>query len=120
MNRSEAMEKALKLCISEMCEQCREAAGAEAKRYKMPHHVVCVNECETLRIAKDALALPRRQCDVGTAEEQAERMRRQFCAKLKRDGIIDCSLCPIRHAYQRDCTLAWAQMPYEAEEGAGK
>ena len=67
--------------------------------------------------AEAALALPRRQCDVGTAEQQAERMRRQFCAKQKRDGIIDCSRCPIRHAYRRDCTLAWAQMP-NAEGGA--
>ena len=65
--------------------------------------------------ARAALSAPRRQCDVGTAEQQAERMRRKFCAKQKRDGIIDCSLCPIRHAYRRDCTLAWAQMPYEAE-----
>ena len=63
---------------------------------------------------------PLRQCDMGTAAEQAERMRRKFCATQKRDGIIDCSLCPIRHAYRRDCTLAWAQMPYEAEEGGAK
>lgn len=70
-----------------------------------------------LEAAAAAISAPPRNCDVGTAEEQAERMRRQFCAKQKRDGIIDCSLCPIRHVYQRDCTLAWAQIPYEAEEG---
>ena len=57
--------------------------------------------CNTIEAA---LSWPPRNCDVGTAEEQAERMRRKFCAKQKRDGIIDCSLCPIRHAYRRDCT----------------
>lgn len=63
-----------------------------------------------------ALSEPPRQCDVGTAQEQASRMR-QFCTKQKRNGIINCGYCPIKHEYQRDCTLSWAQMPYEAQEG---
>lgn len=62
---------------------------------------------------------PLRNCDVGTAEEQGNRMRR-FCAKQKRNGIINCGYCPIKHQYERDCTLDWAQMPYEAEEGGEK
>ena len=71
----------------------------------------------TLPIIDAALALPPRQCDVGTPYEQANRMR-QFCAKQKRNGIINCGYCPIKHQYQRDCTLAWAQMPYTEEGGA--
>ena len=71
----------------------------------------------TLAEIDAALALPRRQCDVGTPYEQANRMR-QFCAKQKRNGIINCGYCPIKHQYQRDCTLAWAQMPYEEEGDA--
>ena len=63
------------------------------------------------------LSTPVRNCDVGTAEEQSNR-RRKFCAKQKRNGIINCGYCPIKHQYQRDCTLAWAQMPYE--EGGAK
>lgn len=59
-----------------------------------------------------ALALPPRQCDVGTPYEQGNRMR-QFCEKQKRNGIINCGYCPINHQYLRDCTLAWAQMPYK-------
>jgi hypothetical protein len=66
-----------------------------------------------------ALAAPARNCDVGTAEEQGNRMRR-FCAKQKRNGIINCGYCQIKHQYERDCTLDWAQMPYEAEEGGAK
>jgi hypothetical protein len=69
-------------------------------------------------ISRD-LAIPLRNCDVGTAEEQAGRMR-QFCTKQKRNGIINCGYCPIKHQYERDCTLDWAQMPYEAQEGGSK
>jgi aldehyde:ferredoxin oxidoreductase len=68
-------------------------------------------------ISRD-LAIPLRNCDIGTAEEQSNRMR-QFCAKRKINGIVNCGYCPIKHQYQRDCTLAWAQMPY-AEEGGTK
>ena len=52
---------------------------------------------------------PLRNCDVGTAEEQSERYDK-FC------DIHDCrSDCPLFKA--DSCELAWAQMPYEAEEG---
>ena len=66
-----------------------------------------------------ALSAPARNCDVGTAEEQGNRMWR-FCAKQKRNGIINCGYCQIKHQYERDCTLDWAQMPYEAQEGGAK
>ena len=69
--------------------------------------------------AKKALSEPPRNCDVGTAEEQGNRMWR-FCAKQKRNGIINCGYCQIKHQYERDCTLDWAQMPYEAQEGGAK
>lgn len=59
-----------------------------------------------------------KNCDVGTAYEQANRMR-QYCATQKRGGIRDCAYCPIAKPYQRDCALTWAQMPY-AEEGGAK
>ena len=65
--------------------------------------------------AKEAMETPLRNCDVGTPYEQVNRMR-QFCAKQKRNGIINCGYCPIKHQYERDCTLAWAQMPYEADD----
>ena len=61
-----------------------------------------------------ALALPLRQCDVGTAEEQAERFI-SYCAheECKRDR---CQLFA-KACFIDSCALAWAQMPYKAQEG---
>lgn len=67
---------------------------------------------ETVNKIMDALSAPPRNCDVGTAEEQSERYDK-FC------DIHDCrSDCPLFKA--DSCELAWAQMPYEAEEGGAK
>lgn len=62
----------------------------------------------------DALALPRRNCDVGTAEEQAERFN-DYCKKQGKGCWIGKSKgsCPIFKGYKIDCGLVWAQMPYE-------
>lgn len=64
--------------------------------------------------ANAALAAPARQCDVGTADEQSERMEKAVCSKH-----YGCVRCPLRKAKYSDCSLGWAQTPY-AEEGAGK
>ena len=48
---------ALKLCMRQMCERCREAADA------LTGSLPCLEGCETLRIAKQALAAPQRNCD---------------------------------------------------------
>ncbi len=56
--------------------------------------------------SRAALAKPPRNCDVGTAEEQAQRFER-FCAEHR--GHI-CRSCPFRQS--TECELAWAQMPY--------
>ena len=68
------------------------------------------------------LSAPPRNCDVGTAEEQQDRFR-EFCRR--HFDARECGLgrsaakCP---AYQGgknpDCSLWWAQMPYE--EGGAK
>ncbi len=72
-------------------------------------------------ISRD-LAIPLRNCDVGTADEQDARFSK-FCVE-KRSG--SCSGCPdavggftVANGI-RECALVWAQTPYEAEEGAGK
>ena len=62
-------------------------------------------------ISRD-LAIPLRQCDVGTADEQSERMEKAVCSKH-----LGCVRCPLRKAKYSDCSLGWAQTPY-AEEGA--
>ena len=54
--------------------------------------------------AKSALAEPIRNCDVGTAEEQAKR-HRDWC----NSNVCKCaSSCKI-------CLAKWSQMPYEKE-----
>ena len=57
-------------------------------------------------VADNALALPRRNCDVGTAEEQNERFN-NFCGSHMR-----CDSCP-HWETNGDCGIKWAQMPYE-------
>lgn len=61
-------------------------------------------------LANAAISAPARNCDVGTAEEQAERQSR-FC--LSHHG--DCKRCPANRTTHSACVLAWSQMPYEAE-----
>ena len=57
-----------------------------------------------------ALAKPPRNCDVGTAEEQAERYF-DYCKRYPM-----CEGCP--HCAISECELAWGQMQYE--EGDAK
>ena len=73
---------------------------------RSPAHIV--NICDT------ALSAPPRNCDVGTPEEQSERMEKSVCSKH-----YGCVRCPLRKAKYSDCSLVWAQTPY-AEEGAGE
>lgn len=60
---------------------------------------------------------PRRNCDVGTAEEQKERLKafcmRHGCDKLGNPRCEECKLL-----WDGRCELVWAQMPYE--EGGAK
>lgn len=66
------------------------------------------------KIAKSALAVPPRNCDVGTTEGQTARYNK-FCDKNKTTER-SCGDCPAYSAYailKKDCRLAWAQMPYE-------
>lgn len=73
------------------------------------------NVLAILDACRDALATPPRNCDVGTAEEQFKRFL-AFCHSESRG----CKHCPANRTRLRgtsNCDLAWAQMPYEAEEG---
>ena len=70
-------------------------------------------------IANAALAAPSRQCDVGTAEEQAIRFN-DYCKK-QGDGCCigkGRGACPIFKGYKIDCGLVWSQTPYEESEAA--
>ena len=54
-------------------------------------------------------------CDVGTAEEQAERFDK-FCDE---QCMKSCKACPVYKEMTTDieCFAKWAQTPYAAEEG---
>ena len=63
---------------------------------------------------------PRRNCDVGTAEEQIARFDAECLAIRKRNTVEPCAgcLCSSNGEGTEDCQLRWAQMPYE--EGGAK
>lgn len=80
-------------------------------------------ETEAHRLATEALSAPPRQCDVGTAEDQAVRFR-DMCNKYYDDENPCNKKCPLAslsiiHGFPR-CQAYWAQTPYAAEEGAGE
>lgn len=79
---------------------------------------VNANTVSILNLVRAALAAPARQCDVGTATEQAERFVKHCQSFLNRDGIKACAGCPCCGVVMYGkCELAWAQTPYAAEEG---
>ena len=73
-----------------------------------------VNVLEMRSQVDAALAAPQRNCDVGTATEQAKRMR-EYC--FSKDSLG----CPNHclHSLQAiDCFCEWGQMPYNEKGGA--
>lgn len=77
-----------------------------------------VNVPEMRRQVDAALAAPPRNCDVGTAEEQAQRFH-QFCMARQSPNTGVCVLtCPCGGLPDKcHCMAKWAQMPYK-EGGA--
>lgn len=71
--------------------------------------------CRAKNVIDTALAKPPRNCDVGTASQQAQRFA-ELCTSHSKDGargICD-EKCPFYgKEYGSDCALHWAQMPYE-------
>ena len=56
-------------------------------------------------VADKALAEPLRNCEVGTAEEQGQRLS-DYCAG-------GCKKCKFKNMSVDECVMCWAQMPYE-------
>lgn len=91
----------------------------------------CVGFVET--VVSSAVAAPPRNCDVGTSEDQGVRFKNfcrnhQFISVDSEDGfppMYVCSneSCPLHGYYiahgEDNCELAWAQMPYESQNGKG-
>ena len=74
---------------------------------------------EAHRAITAALSKPPRNCDVGTPEEQLDRYG-VYCQNrcTSCDNRHYCHICGER--YRMKCMMEWAQMPYEAQEGAGE
>lgn len=84
-------------------------------RYETCSKSFCIDslDLDAFKVIQSALDLPRRNCDVGTAEEQVKRFEK-YC------GECTGSRCDHRLFEDDDkeyCALEWGQMPYAAQEG---
>ena len=95
----------------------REAAQAFVRAYQLDDELANIEETSrAYEMARAALAAPPRNCDVGTAEYQAERYR--FYCESHKDPESECLKCPLFGITGGHCELAWAQLPYEESEVA--
>lgn len=89
-----ALRNALELCLAWYNEETAEG----------------VNVDDVAEKARNALASPPRNCDVGTVEEQKARMA-DWCHRTH------CGDCPSCTEW---CALSWANAPYDAAQEGGK
>lgn len=98
----------------------RETLATIANMASKVDNVGCVIACKMakaiIRRADAALRAPARNCDVGTAKEQAERFN-AFCSAHYDINNVDgeCSRCPLT-GNGDTCEFGWAQMPYKERE----
>ena len=100
----EALEELMKFtcnsCERRLCEDDAEEVDGQ----------IVSSPCSAIIGARNALAAPPRNYEVGTVEQQAKRFE-EYCesevCKRKRCKSRAKALCIER------CALAWAQMPYE-------
>lgn len=78
----------------------------------------CARPC-TMDKERSVLALPRRNCDVGTPEEQLDRYG-VYCQNrcTSCDNRHYCHICGER--YRMKCMMEWAQMPYRKDWKSGE
>lgn len=81
-------------------------------------HIRNYFENEMLKRTDAALSAPARNCDIGTAEEQAERHGRFCAAHYKADAVdAQCFGCPASDKKETDCEFVWGQLPFAPAEG---
>lgn len=105
---SSKLREALENIVNHFCTNCHNDGpdGCELSEVEGRFEFLC----HKLKQARAALAEPLRNCDVGTAEEQAERFK-AFCNSYP----LMCGGCPLKDvgSVYGDCVIHWAQMPYE-------
>ena len=97
--------------MREACANIAEYAKTAACHTEDAHLLGYLNQIE--RWAEAALSAPKRNCDVGTSDEQSAR----FDAHCRKH--MGCLTCPLREkdgGVPKHCEFAWAQMPYEEEK----
>ena len=122
----EALEKAKKAICHHAEHVCQSLSWENSDIQSNCGDVLCVRRdlCEAKTAINAALAKPPRQCDVGTADEQARRYH-NFTGRYNPcsyKGYVKCAEdCPVHIKLTQEghgellCQLEWAQMPYEAE-----
>jgi len=97
----ELMQFTCNSCQERLCESDCEEGGSPVP-------------CSAILKARAALALPPRNCDVGTAEEQDARYNK-LCEPLR-----SCGQCPVyvKARGVDHCEFVWGQMPYKESEVA--
>ena len=56
---------------------------------------------------------PKRNCDIGTPEEQYYRFEDYHAEHTDLDGYDMCKGCPLEN--ENDCRIAWMNLPYKKE-----
>ena len=113
-----AMREALEATLDECCNLC----DVPNQMTESGHTCSWRNRwsgCQSKAISKalSALAAPPRNCDVGSPEEQSERMAKFCRMQYEKSNVLPlCSGCRFNDIEGLDCQFAWAQMPYEEEE----
>lgn len=87
---------------AELARRIRTAMGEGCIR---PVHVYDMVDVLLSRLEK-----PRRNCDVGTAEEQVERFMRYCNSRVCKRRV--CASCGYEELFRHKCFAIWAQMPY--------
>lgn len=99
-NNMAAMREALKRLLN-LAYEVQDLNSEDGPKTSVPAQFV-------IDVAKSALSAPARNCDVGTASQQAERFN-AFCGGK---NCLECTLFP-----DSRCEMAWMQMSYEDKEG---
>lgn len=106
MNTNEKLREALKYLRDASREFCHLIHNSKYNEVMDKYKYAEVAKIrDAIANANAALALPRRNCDVGTAEEQGTRLLASF-EKWREDAANN-------RMRLVDAVLEWAQMPYE-------
>ena len=113
----EALEIAKKAICNHAKHTCDSLAWENSTINANCGDILCAHRdlCEAKTAIHKALAVPVKNCEVGSPEEQLARFKK-FCSRF------DCCDCPVRKKWNfkatgdESCQLLWASMPYEEKE----